>query len=94
MKDKFSTKSVCEIMKACRLYGVTTFESPEFKMSFLPITQVEHTIPKMASTDTSCIRERELITKEQQLAELHLTDPLAYEKMLLNGELENYGNEA
>jgi hypothetical protein len=62
--------------------GLETYETPVKE-----ITDEQH----KAQTALS-ISEEELFLREQQIADLQLTDPLAAEEMILNGELDDAGD--
>jgi hypothetical protein len=87
------------IIEACVTAGVTELTFRGLEVSFsggrLRWTEpkAEELTPPVvaaaAQTDQETLEVEELEVRAQQVAELHLTDPLEFEKMLERGELED-----
>ncbi len=58
--------------------------SPQRGQTVKAITEKQH-----KEQTTRSIEDEELLLREQQFAELQLTDPLAAEEMIVNGELSD-----
>lgn len=73
-----NTNEVIEVIKACKEAGVAAFEHGALKLSFqsAAIAQPDPVAEK------SNLRQREFALKEEQLENLRLTDPLAYETLV------------
>jgi len=99
-----TAKEICEIIKACGAAKVQQARIAGMVLDFLPGIPARETSayvqPAPASflvpSDVNASRiEQETIAeqaqqaKEDQLAELLVTDPELYEEMVLNGEIED-----
>lgn len=101
---KFNATDVCQILQACATLKVSELSVGDLKISFqATVLTKSPTIgspfnhsPPTSVGDASSIEfdpteEREL--REDQLAMMQIEDPLMYEKLLANGELEENGEE-
>lgn len=98
--SSLSSAEVCSIIEACSKGQVTSlkFQGLELKretpvLSFAPnqypVTEITESQHKQMTKES--IEAAEIETREMQMRELALTDPLAFEEMLAKGELE--GNQ-
>jgi len=96
-KINLSTKQICAIIKLCNKAGVSSLSYEGLNITLhrnesnekAPISQaVGQTVPLPINTQSERITKDELNAKDIELEELYLTDPLAYEEMLIRGELE------
>lgn len=96
-------EDVCTILDACSRNGVRELKflglevslgkpvsvlEPELAPGPInPATNPEHVIQVQASLETESQTEQELATRDLQIAELLITDPLAAEQLMESGEL-------
>jgi hypothetical protein len=88
--------AVCEILKACNQSGVREIEFHGLKVSFFatgatgwpaPEVHGEPSRPELArEIDQETLEHEALEAKEQELAELQITDPVEYERRMLEGD--------
>jgi len=99
-KNYFSTQGICEIIKECGKSGVTEFSYKELRISFQAskesckdcihaqssgqMTAISNNIVD----EDSLIKQDEIVAKEFELEEMKLQDPLQYETLLAERELE------
>lgn len=95
--------AVCKILEACAKNCVASVKMPGFEASFMPhppfayATQgagptipplpAEETIRAQEKAEAASLESQELAAKEDRIAELLLTDPLAAEELLMEGAL-------
>jgi hypothetical protein len=96
-------EEVCSILKVCAEAGVNEITFRDLNVRFGPPAETrrpeqdaESASPSSSETvlseiaakiDQETIEEQEIRIREQQLDELRITDPLAYEKLVISGEL-------
>jgi hypothetical protein len=99
----FTAKEICEIIAACGNSGVLGFSFqglritfPERKNDGQDELQFQSPGPVTAigsnRFDESLIRQDELAMKDDELSLLKIEDPLAYERLLMQRELEPDGD--
>lgn len=95
--------AVCKILEACARFGVVRIEMPGLKADLalqvgfqhatqgagptIPPLLAEETIRAQEKAEAASLESQELAAKEQRIAELLLTDPLAAEELLMEGAL-------
>jgi hypothetical protein len=93
-----SSEEVCSIIKACGESHITElkFRGLELRRDPAPVLQLANTYPVTEITETqhnkqtaNSIETEEIRLKADQIRELQISDPLAYEQMLARGELED-----
>lgn len=98
-----SGQDICEIIKTCGEVGVTEFRLSNLSFSFqartetvLPNYLYQSPGPVTANTkamdENSLIRPDEINAKENVLDNLHIEDPLQFEELLAQRELEDSGD--
>jgi restriction endonuclease Mrr len=98
----FSVAEIQAILKTCKDSGVGQLQIGTFKVSFLP---AEPKTPEAATPTPEQIRaakeyeaqvfeEHEKRIREEQLSNLRLSDPEAYEDLVNRGELTDAGKES
>lgn len=98
----YSIKELCAIIKQCKAGGVTHFELKDLKLEFraetpekrdaLPPTPEQLKAAKEYESEIFLEHEKRIRTEE--LSQLRLSDPEAYEDLVARGELENVGEES
>lgn len=98
-ENVLSSQDICEIIKTCGESGVVDLEYGNLRISFQarnePCQDELHyqspgpvtAIPKVMEED-NLIRPDEMSVKEDELANMIIEDPLQYEALLANKELE------
>jgi hypothetical protein len=96
------------ILELCVSFGVSRIKTPDFEVEFqasrlgiLPVPAPETSIqPVKEITDkehraqtAQSLEDDEVSLREQQIADLQLTDPRAAEEMILNGDLDDLGHD-
>jgi hypothetical protein len=97
MKKSLTVEDICAILGSCDKNGVAALKFGDLQVEFFdkqPETSVAHTsAPEIAAEQSkihnSALVEEEIRTREQQLEELFLTDPLEAERLLAKGDLED-----
>lgn len=95
--------AVCKILEACALHGVAELKMPGLEASFfvtlgkthqisgagptIPPLDAEQTIQAQERVEKDSHEEQEIAVREEQIAELLITDPLAAEQLLEEGAL-------
>lgn len=101
-KTVLSPEEVCSIIKACSLGDVTELKFRDLSLKREPtalrlasnlypvaeITESQHNEQTKRSVEAE-----EFKIREDQIRELAISDPLAYEQMLQNGELEGIDDD-
>jgi hypothetical protein len=103
-KTTLDASDICAILKACGEHGVAELKFGDLQVVFppkwgswpgqRPLTPASSSDNALSEAQTSIVAaetlEKEAISlKEDQLAELLLTDPLEYERLESEGELFN-----
>lgn len=104
-KTVFNVEQVCAIISKCAESGVTELKFGDLHVSFQPKSEqttqaatwarpahhsdTEISEELLRQTDKERLEQDERRFREEQLAEMMLTDPLAYEELLASGELED-----
>ncbi len=92
---EFKVDDVCTLIKMCARFGVREFALGElsFKIGDAPIAIHSPTpssaIGKSEIIEKEYVEAEELKLKETELAEMMLNDPLGYEKLIEQGDLEH-----
>lgn len=103
-ENPLSSQEVDAIIRSCRENGVTSLKVRDLEITFSqpvkvsedkkPTPEVSVPVPEMTDAEIK-IKNREALEhdevslKEDRIANLLITDPLKYEQMLLDGELED-----
>lgn len=98
----FTFAEIAAILKSCRENGVAQLKVGNFSASFLP---PEPKAPEAATLtpeqqaeaerlEREALEENEKRLREDQLANLRLSDPEAYEELVNRGELIDAGKES
>lgn len=98
-KRAFTAEEVCGIISACGTARVSHFKWDGLEVAFEkahseeskpttphPVDESTRIIAEKIATDT--LVKSEVEVKEEQLANMLIEDPLAYERNLMSGELE------
>jgi hypothetical protein len=101
-KDDFSVEQIQAILKSCKDSGVGQLQIGTFKVSFLPpepkapevATPTPEQIAAARAYENEVFLEQEKRVKLENLANLRLEDPEAYEELVNRGELEHVGEES
>ena len=97
MKTSFDTTDITSIIEACSLNGVAKFSYGGLELSFLQIDKAPITEPVFVRSEISGAQEsqaRSSLTKEEfsmkqeQLEQMLLDDPIEYENLLRNRDIE------
>lgn len=87
MKTDFTATDIIQLIKACRKQGVCDFSLGELKLSFgAPKDKGTPTLPNPAPSEKEedeLLLQKECELKQEKLEELRLSDPLAYEEMIM-----------
>lgn len=87
---QLNIKELCDILKACKKYGVTHFSSGELSVSFpikgeaTPPYLKRHMPVNMSLVDEKVAAELLLARRDDDLALLAIEDPLAYEQFMMS----------
>lgn len=98
-KTALSSQEVCAILEAGAKNGVSVLKFGDLLVRFGRHATPTTAIPEPATTATvtpetheaqtkDTLEVEELRLREQELAELQITDPLKYEQMLEDGDLD------
>lgn len=97
-ENKLSTDDVCRIIEACAKSGVSECQFSTLTVRFdrpvaPPAEQQLVTAPVQISAEQiqaamRSLEAEEIKHREDQIAELQLTDPAAAERLIVDGELE------
>lgn len=74
-----TTTEIIDVIKACKEAGVNKFEHAGLKLDFQGMALAG---PADDATQKKLLAEREFRIKEEQLENLRLSDPLAYETLI------------
>jgi hypothetical protein len=90
-----TSTDICRIIKSCSEHGVNTFEYQGIKVSFDQLVtnnsiDVANPIDSVDNEDvTNESNKKDSATLlEDHIAELMITDPVEYERMVNNGEID------
>lgn len=94
----FEASEICNIIEACAKSGVETFRAHDIEISFKPRASVPSQEPLFIPPEVeraaesqareSLIRD-EVEHKQNELDQLIINDPLAFEELLRSGDLED-----
>jgi hypothetical protein len=92
-----SAKEICEIIAVCKLHKVQELRQGEFFIKFEEEVKLPPVTPETKAVDAgdaviiekSAIANEELEIRDRQMAEMMIENPLEYEKLLEQGELEH-----
>lgn len=99
-KDFLSGEEVCKIIETCAKNKVYSLKCGPLELSFspakelsapgptIPASNPEKIIQEQQEEQKKAIEEEELDTREDQIADLLLTDPAKAEELMEQGELE------
>ena len=97
MRTSFDTNEIIRIIEECSRNGVAKFSCGGLELSFLqvdkaPITEPVFVRPELAVAQesqarSSLVRE-EVSVKQEQLEQMLLDDPVEYENLLRNRDIE------
>lgn len=91
----FSLKEIPDILKVCKDSGVSFFKLADLEVHFGPVRQDEIKLPDLSDEDhkennRQGLLSEELRTKEDQLADMLIRDPLGAEELLMkDGDIIN-----
>ena len=99
-----NAKDLCSILEACSQTGVSQLKLGSLEVSFggpitkfelalapgpiIPATSPENVIQAQHTEERNAHEEQEVAAREQQVAELLITDPYLAEKLAAQGEFE------
>lgn len=100
-KNFLSGAEICTIMETCAKNGVYTLKCGPLELTFHKppespktapeptnsVTNPQDIIEVMKKTEQSSLEKEEILTREEQIAELMLTDPAKAEELMEQGEL-------
>lgn len=99
MDHNLTSKDICNIIKQCSYSGVTHFNFGDLQISFKQsqLKAEENSITpgteilgdELSQAEETATIQNEVQTREEQLEEMLLTDPLQFEELIRNGELED-----
>ncbi len=91
--DKLSVDEVCRLVKVCARFGVREFSlgNLTFKLGQEPNTffTPSSATGKSEAVEQDYVNKQEIKMKEDELATMLVTDPLAYEQLMEQGDLEH-----
>lgn len=97
----YSVQQICAIIRACHEGGVTRLQIGDLKLSFTGKEKPEKLCPptpeeiKLAQEyENDVFQENEKRIRTEELSQLRLSDPEAYEELVTRGELEDDGKES
>lgn len=99
-----SGSEICKIINACAKKGVSKLQLGPLLVEFGQQNQTsapspvklafpENVIQEQEKESKNALEAEEINLREQQIAELQLTDPLKFEEMLESGQLEPGGDQ-
>jgi hypothetical protein len=97
MTTSFDSDSISRIIEVCSLNGVAKFSYGGLELSFLQIDRAPTTEPVFVRPETqvaqesqarSSLTKEELSLKQEQLEQMLLDDPVEYENLLRNRDIE------
>lgn len=98
-KTGLSGEDLCKIIETCAKKGVSSVKIGDVEVVFQakvptatgpenkPIILTPKVMQEFEAYQQKAIDTREVLTREQQISELMLTDPLAAEELMQNGDL-------
>jgi hypothetical protein len=102
-------EEVCKILEACALYGASVIRFHGLEVEFVQLQELlpivsgpaptmpeevrEETIRRQKQAEIASHEEQELQVREDQIAELLLSDPLRAEELMMQGELVSTGED-
>lgn len=102
MAKIFTTAEICEIIRACGEAGVVELKFHDIHLKLIPQIERKQEKPSPSSLPATEIAEpnheklnerallsEELTVKEDQLADLAITDPFQAEQLRLAGEIDD-----
>jgi hypothetical protein len=104
----FTARDLCLIIEACKTHAVAELKFGDLEirwtpgLSPLPLaypSSVE-SIPEAAISATQtkvaehALEQDEVLMRQEQLEHLKITDPLAYERLMMSGEFGDDGSES
>lgn len=98
-KNDLQSQDICSIIDTCAKNKVTALKYGGLEISFLAETVIPKTVlsnppdndiseEQHVQNNTESFLKEEVMTREEQLALLLIEDPVRYEQMLEDGELE------
>lgn len=99
----YSVAELCEIIASCRKNGVWELKVPGVSLVFgEKAAENGHPKPrrspkeaeKAKKLEEEAFLDQEAKTREEYLAHMRLADPLAYEELISQGELEHAGEKS
>ncbi len=101
---EFTAKDICAIMREAHRLGVARLEMGNLKVEFgdslgqaipaPPRRQARRAdMQQIEKNEAQAIAEVEQKVREDEMANLILEDPLAYERLVANGELDDVESE-
>lgn len=102
-KNFLSGKEICTIIETCAKKGVEEFAYGPLSFNFSAKTasqparsgtsSPEHVLQEQINIEKDVLLSEELQTKEEQIAELMISNPLLAEELMAEGELEANSEE-
>lgn len=101
MITELNVENLCAIIEVCGRCGVSELELEKLKIKFHHVKNTAHTMPTVVPTaqgqekvaeiskDFDLPPKMEAEIKQAQLDYMMVEDPVAYEDLLLSGDLEN-----
>lgn len=86
-----TAKDVCDIIKQCGESGVVDLELGKLKLSFesKPIVPCSPQASFLeGQVESEALEEEGDSVRERQISETIITDPISYEEMVLNGDID------
>ena len=92
-----SVEDLSKLIETCAKSGVSEFAFGELKIQFgrtpapgpaIPDQAPENVILEQKQVEESALLKEEILTKEEQIAELLISDPLSAEELMAEGVLE------
>lgn len=96
---ELNPQDICRILQACAKTKVKEFKLGDFSVSFeekpgiKPVESPTLITGSAESVEQESIARDEVDIRERQMAEMLIEDPLMYEKLLEQGELEDAKQE-
>lgn len=98
-KSFISVEDLCKILESCSKMGVAVLKFRDLEVSFTSPQSIgpsgqklpeitENVIREQNQSEKSSVFEDEMDLREQQIAELLITDPLRAEELMAQGDLK------
>lgn len=95
---KINDIDVTALAKLCRQYGIKKFEMPGITMDFgaesqNKVNKIKDNPKKRMEEETQALQSQEQTVREDQMDLMLLEDPLEYERLEAQGELDGKIND-